>query len=239
MYSSAASIKPSKFTGTRAASGKNSTITRATWLNSRAWESAFPSTRCTTGYTCSPFISPSARLYCCTAIFQHPQKTGKQNALHTLMRRAFCVQYIDVGMGELLMERNLPGRGPDAKFVAIGVSELCPFAPGFCIQLLGQSDSTSFERLTCFFDIVSMQDVASEASFVTATLAAQPEHEMGLCSRRSHFEPAFSFAHGLIIDLFKAKCVDIEVEGFVLVTDSYADGAEFCEHTYLLCVDHQ
>src|SRR5579859_592997 len=92
---------------------------------------------------------------------------------------------------------------------------------------------------TCFFDIVSMQDVASEASFVTATLAAQPEHEMGLCSRRSHFEPAFSFAHGLIIDLFKAKCVDIEVEGFVLVTDSYADGAEFCEHTYLLCVDHQ
>src|SRR5262245_9835347 len=48
-------------------------------------------------------------------------------------------------------QENLPGRCPDTEFVAIGVGELCPFAPGFSAQLLGNSDSTSFERRTGFF----------------------------------------------------------------------------------------
>src|SRR6266550_519072 len=61
---------------------------------------------------------------------------------------------------------------------------------------------------------------------------------MGLCSGRSYFEPALGFAHGLVIDLFKAELVDIEVEGFVLVADTYTDGANFCEHRYLLFFDH-
>src|SRR5207248_341967 len=137
-----------------------------------------------------------------------------------------------------LWEGNLPGGCPDAKFVAVGVGELRPFAPGFRAQLLGKSDPTSFQRLTGFFDIVGMQDVACEARFVAATLAAQAKHEMGLCSRRSDFEPALGFAHGLVIDLLKAKLVDIEVKGFVLVADTYTDGADFREHRYLLFVDH-
>src|SRR2546423_3119165 len=76
-----------------------------------------------------------------------------------------------------------------------------------------------------------MQDVAGEASFVAATLAAQAKHDMGLCSGRSDFEPALCFAHGLVVDLLKAELVDIEVEGFVLVADTYTDGADFREHS--------
>src|SRR5205823_13352739 len=136
------------------------------------------------------------------------------------------------------LEGNLPGRCPDAEFVAVGVGELRPFAPGFSAQLFGKIDSTSFERRTGFFDIVGMQDVASEASFVAATLAAQAKHEMGLRSGRSDFEPALRFAHGLVIDLLKAKFVDVEVEGFVLVANADADGADFREHIFLLFVDH-
>src|SRR5205807_952319 len=94
------------------------------------------------------------------------------------------------------------------------------------------------ERLTGFFYIIGIQDVASKTSFVTATLAAQAKHDMGLCSGRSYFEPALGFAHGLVIDLLKAELVDIEVEGFVLVADTYTDGADFREHRYLLFVDH-
>src|SRR5207253_292297 len=65
-------------------------------------------------------------------------------------------------------------------------------------------------------------------------LAAQAEHDVGLCSRRSHFEPALRFAHGLIGDLLKTQCVDIEVEGLVLVAHANADGTNFCEHVSLL-----
>src|SRR5258708_33882269 len=61
---------------------------------------------------------------------------------------------------------------------------------------------------------------------------------MGLCSGRSDFEPALGVAHGLILDLLKAELVDIEVEGFVLVADTYTDGADFREHRYLLFVDY-
>ena len=57
--------------------------------------------------------------------------------------------------------------------------------------------------------------------------------------RRSDFEPALGFAHGLVINLLKAERVDIEVEGFVLVADAYSDGADFREHSFLLSVDHQ
>src|SRR5947208_496208 len=136
------------------------------------------------------------------------------------------------------LEGNLPGRCPDAEFVAVEVGELRPFAPGFSAQLFGKSDTTSFERLAGFFYIVGMQDVASEARFVAATLAAQAKHEMGLCPGRSDFEPALGFAHGLVINLLKAELIDIEVEGFVLVADTYTDGADFREHRYLLFVDH-
>ena len=125
------------------------------------------------------------------------------------------------------MEGNLPGRCPDAEFVAVRVGELRPFAPGFSAQLLGKRDPTSFERLTGFFNIIGIQDVASETSFVAATLTAQAKHDMGLCSGRSNFEPALGFAHGLVVDLLKAERVDVEVEGFVLVADTYTDGAEF------------
>jgi hypothetical protein len=136
------------------------------------------------------------------------------------------------------LERNLPSRCPDAEFVAVKVGELCPFAPGFRAQLLGKRDPTSFERLTGCFDIVGMQDVASEARFVVTTLAAQAKHEMGLCSERSDFELALGFAHGLVINLLKAERVDIEVEGFVLVADTDTDGADLREYRYLLFVDH-
>ena len=60
---------------------------------------------------------------------------------------------------------------------------------------------------------------------------------MGLCTGRSDFEPALGFAHGLVINLLKAERVNIEVEGFVLVADTYTDGADFREHRYLLFVD--
>ena len=53
------------------------------------------------------------------------------------------------------LEGNLPGRCPDAEFVAVGVGELGPFAPGFRAQLFGQSDPTSFERFTGCFNVVS------------------------------------------------------------------------------------
>src|SRR6266851_5282266 len=134
----------------------------------------------------------------------------------------------------LLLEGKLSGRRPDAVFVSIGVGELCPFAPGFGAQLLGKRDTTSFERCTGCFNVVSVQDIAGEAGFVAAALAAQAEHDVGLCSWRSHFEPALSFAHGLIIDLLKTQRVDVEVQGFILVAHANADGANFCEHEYLL-----
>jgi len=35
----------------------------------------------------------------------------------------------------------------------------------------------------------------------------------------------FSFAHGLVVNLFKAELVDVEVEGVILVADSDTDGA--------------
>ncbi len=131
-------------------------------------------------------------------------------------------------------ECELPGRRPDAEFVPIGVSELCPFAPGFSARLFGNSDTTSFERCTGFFNVVSVQDIAGETGFVAAHLAAQAEHDVGLCSRKSHFEPALSFAHGLIIDLLKAQFVDVEFEGLVLIAHANANGADFCEHVCLL-----
>lgn len=136
------------------------------------------------------------------------------------------------------MGENLPGRCPDAKFVAVGIGELCPFAPGFRAELFGKRDSTSFERLTGCFDIVGMQNVAGEASFVAPTLATQSKYEMGLCSGRSYFEPTLRFAHGLVVDLFKAELVDVEVEGFVLVADTDTNGADFREHKYLLFSDY-
>src|SRR2546425_3164142 len=126
------------------------------------------------------------------------------------------------------------GRCPDAEFVAVGVGELGPFAPGFRAQLFGQRDPTSFERFTGCFNVVSVQDIAGEAGFVATHPAAQAEHDVGLCSRRSHFEPALSFVHGLIRDLLKTQCVDIEVEGLVLVAHANADATDFCEHVYLL-----
>src|SRR5258708_30717820 len=98
---------------------------------------------------------------------------------------------------------NLPGRCPDAEFVAVRIGELRPFAPGFSAQLLGKIDPTSFECRTRFFYIIGMHDVAGEASFFTATLDAQAKHEMSLCSGRSDFEPALGFAHGLVVDLLK------------------------------------
>src|SRR5260221_11274767 len=99
---------------------------------------------------------------------------------------------------------NVPGRCPDAEFVAVGIGELRPFAPGFSAQLFRKSNATSFERLTRFFDIVGMQDVAGEASFVAATLAAQAKHEMGLCSGRSYSEPWIGVVHGLVAELLQA-----------------------------------
>src|SRR5205807_4910572 len=127
---------------------------------------------------------------------------------------------------------NLPGGCPDPKFVVIEVGELGPFAPGFSGELLGKSDPTSFERCAGFFYSVGMQDEASHTRFVAATLAAQTEHEMGLCAGKSNFKPALSFAHGLVVYLFKAELVDIEVESFVLVADAYRDGADFGEHSH-------
>jgi hypothetical protein len=56
------------------------------------------------------------------------------------------------------VEGKLPGRCPDAEFVAVRIGELRPFAPGFGAQLLGKRDSTRFERLTGCFDIVGVQD---------------------------------------------------------------------------------
>src|SRR2546421_173844 len=84
---------------------------------------------------------------------------------------------------------NLPGRCPDPKFVVIEVGELGPFAPGFSGKLLGKSDPTSFESCAGFFYIVSMQDEASHTRFVAATLAAQTEHDMGLCAGKSNCKP--------------------------------------------------
>src|SRR5579875_4200901 len=132
----------------------------------------------------------------------------------------------------------LPGRRPDAKFVAVRIGELRPFAPGLRGQLYGNVDSPRFERRAGFFDIAGMQHVAGETRPVGSALAAQPKHDMGLRSWRSYFDPAFCFAHGLVVDLFKAECVDVEVERLILVADTYGDGADFCEHRYLLFVHH-
>src|SRR5262245_19655694 len=128
------------------------------------------------------------------------------------------------------MWRYLPGRRPDAEFIAIGISELGPFAPGFRAQLARQRDATRFERLTSCFDVIGMQDVAGETRFVATTLAAQAQHEMGLGSVRSYFEPALGFTHGLVIDLLEAERVDVEVAGSVLVGDTDTDRANFREH---------
>ena len=132
--------------------------------------------------------------------------------------------------GRLLERENLPGGRPDAKFVFIEVGELSPFAPWFSGELLGKSDPTSFERCAGFFYIVGMQDEPSHACLVAATLAAQAKHNVGLCAGKSNFEPALSFAHGLVVYLFKAELVDIKIEGFVLIADAYRDGSDFREH---------
>src|SRR5207249_9580828 len=94
----------------------------------------------------------------------------------------------------------------------------------------GKCDPTGFERCTGFFYLVGMQDEASHARFVAATLAAQTEHNMGLCARKSNFKPALSLAHGLVVYLFKAELVNIKIEGFVLIADSYSDGPYLREH---------
>src|SRR5258708_24820301 len=105
------------------------------------------------------------------------------------------------------------GKCPDAEFVAVGVGELGPFAPGFSGELLGKSDPTSFESCAGFFYIVGMQDEASHARFVAATLAAQAEHDMGLCAGKSNFKPPLSFAHGLVVYLFKADFLPLKSDG--------------------------
>ena len=142
--------------------------------------------------------------------------------------------------GRFLERGNLPGGCPDTKFVGIEVGELGPFAPGFSGEFLGKSDPTSFESCAGFFYSVSMQDEASHARFVAATLAAQAEHDMGLCAGKSNFKPALSFAHGLVVYLFKAKLVNIKIEGFVLIANAYGDGSNFREHvSSILSVDRQ
>ena len=142
--------------------------------------------------------------------------------------------------GWFLERRNLPGGCPDTKFVVIEVGELGPFAPGFSGELLGKSDPTSFKSGAGFFYIVGMQDEASHARFVAATLAAQAEHDMGLCAGKSNFKPALSFAHGLVVYLFKAELVSIKIEGFVLIADAYSYGTDFREHvSSILSVDRQ
>src|SRR5450755_372913 len=61
---------------------------------------------------------------------------------------------------------------------------------------------------------------------------------MGLCVRKSNFKPALSFAHGLVIYLFKADLVYIKVEGFVLIADPYRDGTDFRKHvSSILSID--
>ena len=83
-----------------------------------------------------------------------------------------------------------------------------------------------------------MQDVASHARFVAATLASQAEHDMGLCAGKSNFKPALSFAHGLVVYLFKAELVSIKIEGFVLIADAYSDSTDFRKHvSSILSVD--
>src|SRR3989440_12042999 len=140
--------------------------------------------------------------------------------------------------GWYLVKGNLPGGCPDPKFVVIEVGELGPFAPGLSAELLGQSDPTSFESGAGFFYSVGMQDQASHARCVAATLAAQAEHEMGLCAGKSNFKPALSFAHGLVVYLFKAELVNIKIEGLVLIADAYSDGTDFRQHvSSILSVD--
>src|SRR5439155_5010237 len=75
---------------------------------------------------------------------------------------------------------NLPGGCPDTKFVVIEVGDLGPFTPGLSRELLGNSDPASFESRAGFFYIVGMQNEASHACLVSATLAAQAKHHMGL-----------------------------------------------------------
>src|SRR5882672_6382390 len=110
--------------------------------------------------------------------------------------------------GWFLERGNLPGGCPDTKFVVIGVAELGPFAPWLSGEFLGKSDPTSFECCAGFFYIVGMQDEASHARFVAATLSAQAEHDMGLSAGKSNFKPALSLAHGLVVYLFKAELVN-------------------------------
>src|SRR5437016_4774119 len=134
--------------------------------------------------------------------------------------------------GWFLERGNLPGGRPDTKFVVIEVGELGPFAPRFSGEFLGKRDPTGFERCTGFFYLVGMQDKASHARFVAATLAAQAEHNMGLGARKSNFKPALGLAHGLVVYLFKAELVNIKIEGFVLIADAYSDGTDFREHVF-------
>src|SRR5579859_6983071 len=53
---------------------------------------------------------------------------------------------------------------------------------------------------------------------------------MGLCAGKGNFKPALSFAHRLVIYLFEAELVNIEIKGFVLIADANGDGADFREH---------
>ena|SRR5437588_4930416 len=66
------------------------------------------------------------------------------------------------------------GRCPDAIFVAVGVGELGPFAPGFRAQLSGQSDPTTFERFTGCVNVVRVQDIAGPAGFVAPIWPRRP-----------------------------------------------------------------
>src|ERR1019366_4634241 len=91
----------------------------------------------------------------------------------------------------------------------------------------------SFESCAGFFYIVSMQDEASHARFVATTLSTQAKHDMGLRARESNFKPAFSFAHGLVVYLFKAELVNIKIKSLVLIADAYSNGTNFCEHIFL------
>jgi hypothetical protein len=146
-----------------------------------------------------------------------------------LMKKIFKNQ--PSSMDDWFLERgNLPGGCPDTKFVVIQISELGPFAPGLGSKFLGKSDATSFESCAGFFYIVGMQDETSHTRFVASTLTTQAEYNMSLCTGKSNFKPALSFAHRLVVNLFKAEIVNIKIEGFVLIADAYRDGTDFREH---------
>src|SRR4051812_29410176 len=84
---------------------------------------------------------------------------------------------------------NLPGGCPDPKFVVIEGAELGPFAPGFSGELLGKSDSTSFESGAGFFYIVGLAlplyslllDLPSAKKSNTIVLNSSGWASMGRC----------------------------------------------------------